>query len=434
MGDLNIIDQFMSDFTRYIDSGFGLLGGDVHFLTVTLIGIDMTLAGLFWALGGEDNVIARLIKKVLYIGAFAYIINSYSTLADIIFRSFEQAGLTAGGNTISAADLLKPGKLADTGFSAAWPLLQQVSQLMGFTSFFDNYLTIAVLVLAWLIVILAFFILAVQLFVTILEFKLTGLAGFILVPFALWNRTNFLAERVLGNVVTSGIKVMVLAVIVGIGSTYFSQFTAALQGQQPDIAQAMSLVLASLALLGLGIFAPGIATGLVSGAPQLGAGSVMATGALVAGGVAAGGGAGIGAARAVAGAGLSAVRAGSSVVGAYRAGQAEAGASTVSAGLGGIYNAARAAAASSMKSAAEAPEPGGGPSDTGAQGQGPTQGPPTKGEAAAPAQSEGEGAPPWARKLQSEQAERHRRQMAIHALQSGDRGGGGANPDIDEKE
>lgn len=33
-------------FIRYIDSGFGLLGGDVAFLTTTLIGIDITLAGL----------------------------------------------------------------------------------------------------------------------------------------------------------------------------------------------------------------------------------------------------------------------------------------------------------------------------------------------------------------------------------------------------
>lgn len=435
MGDLNIIDQFMSDFTRYIDSGFGLLGGDVHFLTVTLIGIDMTLAGLFWALGGEDNVIAKLIKKVLYVGSFAYIINSYSTLADIIFRSFEQAGLTAGGSTISAADLLKPGKLAGTGFSAAWPLLQQTSQLMGFTSFFDNYLTIAVLVVAWIIVILAFFVLAVQLFVTILEFKLTGLAGFILVPFALWNRTNFLAERVLGNVVTSGIKVMVLAVIVGIGSTYFSQFTAALQGQQPNIGQTMSLVLASLALLGLGIFGPGIATGLVSGAPQLGAGSVMATGALVAGGLAAGAGAGLGAARALAGAGLGAVRAGSAMGTAYRAGQAEAGSSTVGAGLGGIYNAARAGTANSTKGAAQASgASAGGDTPTGGGGVGPESGASQADRAGAPAEAGGEAAPPWARKLQSEQAERHRRQMAIHALQSGDRGGGGANPDIEEKE
>jgi len=66
--------------------------------------------------------------------------------------------------------------------------------------------------------VVAFFILAVQLFVTLIEFKLTDARG--LRPGAvsgLFNKTAFLAERVLGNVVTSGVKVLVLAVIVGIG-------------------------------------------------------------------------------------------------------------------------------------------------------------------------------------------------------------------------
>lgn len=47
MNDLNVIDRFMDAFIRYIDSGFGLLGNDVGFLTTALIGIDITLAGLF---------------------------------------------------------------------------------------------------------------------------------------------------------------------------------------------------------------------------------------------------------------------------------------------------------------------------------------------------------------------------------------------------
>jgi len=277
MNDLNVIDRFMADFIRYIDSGFGLLGPDVGFLTTVLIGIDITLAGLFWALAGENDVIGRFIKKILYVGAFAFILNSFSRLADIIFRSFAQAGLTAGGGTLTSEQLLQPGRLAGAGFQAAWPLLDQASDMLGFTTFFDNFVTITVLLVAWLIVIVAFFVLAVQMFVTIIEFKLTTLAGFILVPFALWNRTSFLAERVLGAVVTSGIKVMVLAVIVGIGSGFFDEFTSALQGKEPDIGQAMSLVLASLALLGLGIFGPGIASGLITGAPQLGAGAAVGT-------------------------------------------------------------------------------------------------------------------------------------------------------------
>ncbi len=225
MDDLNVIDQFMQAFVAYIDSGFGLLGGDVGFLTTILIGIDITLAGLFWALGGEDDVIAKFLKKILYVGVFALILNSFQTLSEIIFRSFAGLGLTAGGSAIGPEDLLMPGRLAGTGFEAAWPLLRQAKELVGPIAFFDNFIEIAVLVIAWLIVIAAFFILAIQLFITILEFKLTSLAGFVLVPFALWNRTSFLAERVLGNVVSSGIKVMVLAVIVGIGSNYFADFT-----------------------------------------------------------------------------------------------------------------------------------------------------------------------------------------------------------------
>jgi type IV secretion system protein TrbL len=435
VNDLGIIDQFLSTFSSYIDSGFGLIGGDVHSLTVLLIGLDATLAGLFWALGGEQDVIGRFVRKILYVGAFAYILNNFSNLANIIYRSFETIGLEAGGGGLSAADLLRPGKLAGTGFSAAWPLLNQASQMMGFASFFDNFLTIAVLLFAWAIVVLAFFVLAVQLFVTILEFKLTSLAGFVLVPFALWNRTSFLAERVLGNVVSSGIKVMVLAIIVGIGSTFFTQFTSALQGQQPDIAQAMSLMLASLSLFGLGIFGPSIASGLVAGAPQLGAGAALGTAAGAAGTLALAGGAAIGAATAGAGAALGAVRAatamGSAASTAAGLGQAAAGSSSAGAALGGIGHAAGNAAKAKLAdplglkdAAARGRQAGASAFTGGASGS----------LAAGASAGGGDGAPDWARRLRSEQAARHRRQSAAQAVKEGDGSGASATPDISEEE
>jgi type IV secretion system protein TrbL len=430
MNDLSIIDGFMDAYVRYIDSGFGLLGPDVGFLTRALIGIDITLAGLFWAMGGEQDVLGRFLKKILSIGAFAFILNSFSSLADIVFRSFARAGLMAGGGTLSADDLLRPGKVAATGYQAAWPLLEQVSQMTGFTSFFDNFLTIAVLLFAWAIVILAFFILAVQIFVTIIEFKLTSLAGFILVPFALWNRTGFLAERVLGNVVSCGIKVMVLAVIVGIGAGVFAQFTAAAQAQEPDLAQAMSLTLGALALLGLGVFGPGIASGLVAGAPQLGAGAAIATTIGAAGAVAVGGMAAAGAARLAGGAALGAVRAGTAMGSAartaYTLGQEAAGSAGVGAGLGGLARAAesalrqRAGAALGLGAAAESGRAAAWAALAG-----------TGRAAQEPA---GEATPAWARQLRRQLDSRHRRQLAVQALHEGDRGGAGATPDISEKE
>jgi len=190
------------------------------------------------------------------------------------------------------------------------PILQAASQLMGYVSFFENFVQIFVLLVAWLIVLVAFFILAIQLFVTLIEFKLTTLAGFVLVPFGLFGRTAFLAERVLGNVVASGVKVLVLAVIVGIGTTLFGEFTQGFGGNQPSIDDVLALVLAALSLLGLGIFGPGIATGLTAGAPQLGAGAAVGT-AFAAGGL---GVAGAATLRATAGALAGAARGVSSVI------------------------------------------------------------------------------------------------------------------------
>ena len=71
MGGTGVIDRFLETFTRYIDSGFGLLGSEVAFLATTLAAIDITLAALFWAWGTDEDIIARLVKKTLFVGVFA---------------------------------------------------------------------------------------------------------------------------------------------------------------------------------------------------------------------------------------------------------------------------------------------------------------------------------------------------------------------------
>jgi len=305
MNNTGVIDQFLNVFTQYIDSGFGLVGGDVRWLSTTLIVIDMTLAGLFWAMAGEEDILARLIKKTLYVGFFAFVIGNFNGLCKVVYESFSGLGLEASGSTLSAQTLLQPGKLAQVGIDAGKPILAAASSLTGYVSIVTNAIPIFVLLVAWVVVVLSFFVLAIQLFIVLIEFKLTTLAGFMLIPFALFNKTAFLAEKVLGNVVASGVKILVLAVIVGIGSTLFSQFTQGSGSNQPTIEDALSIMLGALALFGLGIFGPSIATGLVSGAPQLGAGAAVGT-ALTASGFGAAAALGAGAAIGAAGSGLGA--------------------------------------------------------------------------------------------------------------------------------
>jgi type IV secretion system protein TrbL len=422
VNNLSVIDSFTDVFSRYIDSGFGLLHGEVFWLTGILVVLDMTLAGLFWAMGGHEDVIAKLIKKTLYVGAFAFILNNFNALSGIIFRSFAGLGLTATGSAITQAQLLQPGRLAAVGMTAAQPLMTQIGQLSGFPDVFLNLDTIAVLLLAWLVVIISFFILAVQLFVTLIEFKLTTLAGFVLVPFALWNKTAFLAERVLGNVISSGIKVLVLAVIVGIGANIFGQFTLP-PGSTPTVDNALAIMLASLALFGLGLFGPSIATGLVSGAPQLGAGAAAGTALGTAGLAVAGGAAAAGGARLAAATTGTGVRAASSMVRGARAaysqgvaGAGATGAAGLGAGLSGVARAGAGAVAQSVRTWAGRVT---GAVATGAAGEGGSPAP---------------GAPAWAQRLERRQKIERGVTTAAHTLRSGDHGGSGANPSLRQED
>jgi type IV secretion system protein TrbL len=306
------------------------------------------------------------------------------------------------------------------GIDAGKPILDAISGLMGFTSFFENFVQIAILLIAWMIVVISFFVMAIQLFVSLIEFKLTTLAGFVLVPFGLFGRTAFLAEKVLGNVVSSGVKILVLAVIIGIGQQIFGQFTSGFNNP-PTISDALTLILASFSLLGLSIFGPGIANGLIAGGPQLGAGTAIGTGLAAAGIGAAGVVATGGAVRAAGGAISSAAHAGASVAGgataAYRAG-----------GIAGVAQSATSVATSPLRRAAsnlndsytagaqaatQRPAPGGGPSSA----------------------TPGGGAPPaWAERMRRNQAIVHGASAASNALRSGDQPSTSQGVDLSEGE
>jgi type IV secretion system protein TrbL len=452
MNDTGVIDRFLETFTHYIDSGFGLLGGEVAFLTSTLIVVDITIAGLFWAWGADEDVLHRLVKKTLYIGFFAFIIGNFNRLAGIVFESFSGLGLEAGGSALSGSALLQPGRVAQVGIDAGNPILEAASQLMGYVSFFENFVQIAVLMIAWAIVLIAFFILAVQIFVTLIEFKLTTLAGFVLIPFALFNRTAFLAEKVLGNIVASGVKILVLAVIVGIGSGLFGEFTQGFGAEQPTITDALSLVLGALSLMGLSIFGPGIATGLVSGAPQLGAGAAVGT-SLAAAGLGAAGAMG---ARAGLSGGASALSAGgrmsaaaarggahlagstSTAYGLAAATSGQSGAGSIAAGIAGVAKAGAGSAVQPMKQAmsraasalSSSQQAGRSAAWTATGGEQPAAA--AASGRASTAESSAGTPPAWANRMKRGQTMSHGASMAAHSVRSGDHGGGSMNVSLNQ--
>ncbi|MGB4057248.1 MAG: P-type conjugative transfer protein TrbL [Alphaproteobacteria bacterium] len=271
--EIRVVDNMLLDYSEAINAGFGFIEGDVRFLASTMIVISLVLAGLFWALKGEEAMVPFL-RKVLLIGFFAFLINNWSSLMGIIITSFVDLGVKAGGNTLDANIFFSPGSLAALGIDYWKEFALKISDLTGPIEFFENIVPIIVLFLVGFIVIAAFFIMAIQVFVTLVMFKLVTLAAFVLVPFGLLKHTNFMSERALGLVVSYGLKFLTLSLIISIGYGIFGSIKPV---DVLNLNESFSLMLASLMLMMLALHAPAVASELITGGPQLGAGAMAAS-------------------------------------------------------------------------------------------------------------------------------------------------------------
>lgn len=285
----DVLGRFLDAYSSAINSGFGLIGGDVRATLSILIAIAIAVTAIFWVLDETSNIIAPLFRQIMKIGIFVWIVNDWQGLTQTIIEGFAAIGLKAGQSGVSTSTFLnQPGNIVVLGFKHALNEWNLIAQLTGPVDFFINLPSILVLAISAIGVILAFFVIAVQLVVTLIEFRLVTLAAFVLVPFGVLNKTSFLAERAFGYVVSSGLKVLTIALVVMIGGKTFDSIALVTMGDKDWMfMQAMSVLLAALLLMMLSLTIPATASALVAGGPQLGAGGAVAGAA----GLAAGAGA-----------------------------------------------------------------------------------------------------------------------------------------------
>jgi type IV secretion system protein TrbL len=198
-------NDLMTVFSGTISTGFSSLAGPVNGIFGLMIGLVVALTGLQWAVSSNRDVLAGAFSKILVIGAFAYIINDWQGLSETIFAGFMQIGLTAGGGSISAADFLNPGAVIETG----WEIVKAIGDAPTVTEnpldVIGNLVDAILIGVSMLGIMIAFSVLALQIIVTLLEFKIVTLGGFILLPFGIFSKTSFMAERPLGYVVAAGL-------------------------------------------------------------------------------------------------------------------------------------------------------------------------------------------------------------------------------------
>lgn len=333
MAGMETSNELMVVFSDTVTAGFAALQGPVNGVFGLMIALVVALTGIQWALSPNRELLAAGFGKVLLIGAFAWLINDWQALCETLQAGFIDLGLTAGGGSLSRADFLNPGAVLEAGWEIVKALGNTSAPMASPLDVMGSLTDALVLGLAMIGVMLAFAVLALQIIVTLLEFKIVTLGGFVLLPFGIWSKSAFLAERPLGYVVASGLKVLALAIVISGARTVFDRLQPT---GDPDLYEALAVLSAALLLALLALFIPALASALVTGGPALGAGAALTSGLAVAG-------AGALAVGGVMGAGALAAGTGRGAAGVFRA-------------------AAGAGSGRPAGSSSPPPPPGGGPS------------------------------------------------------------------------
>lgn len=267
--DTGIMNTVLQTFLTKISIGVGVVGADARGLLGILATMELILVALWWAYSGNE-ALSRLLRKVLTIFFFIWVIDNYSYILTWITDGFVWTGEKAAGG--AAVDINDPSGILWAGLQVAKPILEHAkAQASFFGSFFDGLVSL----LSAFIICFAYFILAFQIFLTRIEFALISTLGLILVPFGVFKYTSFMAEKVFGAVISFGVKLMVLAFVVSVGFPLMQTLSLP---PDPSWVEMLSVMFGSLAMALLSIHAPGVASGLLNGGPSLTAGSAAGAG------------------------------------------------------------------------------------------------------------------------------------------------------------
>jgi type IV secretion system protein TrbL len=232
---------------------------------------------------------AALIRKMMFIGAFFALLNFGPDWIPRIIASFQTIGQTASGlGSLAPTDILTQGlnitgNLLSGAASSGW---------MG------NFGTALSLVFASLLAFLAFLGLTVQLVVTLVESYLVVGAGFIFLGFGGSRWTAPYVERYISLAVSTGVKIMVLYLLLGAGLTLTGGWVAAanaIPGSAEPAVDALDIAASAVLLLMICWNVPKFTAAILGGTPAFTGGDAVGTvgglaqAALLAGTAAAGG-------------------------------------------------------------------------------------------------------------------------------------------------
>ncbi len=216
--------------------------------------IEIGIAAVWLALQAAslDSWFAELVRRIMFVGFFAFVLAQGPTFAKAVVDSLFQLG--ADGGTASPADV----------FNAGLAVATKMSERVQFGLFEDNALAISA-AFAMVVTVIAFSLVAAIFVSVMVEMYIGLLAGMIMLGLGGSSYTRDFAVRYLIYAFSVGMKLMALVMISRIGSEVLIGLA-----NQPDIGDQFQTALAiagiAVVVFIIAMYVPSIMQGVVQGA------------------------------------------------------------------------------------------------------------------------------------------------------------------------
>ena len=262
--DPGIMTQLLKSFVFTFSSGGARLVPDALLILGLLAVIELALVGL-WLTWGEGQSVAGAIVKLVGIAFVAVLIQKWAWLTKVVIDGFIGLGLKAGGDLISITDFTDPGNIAAYGFSVTGTIFDRLMSYTGWQAI-QNIPEIVLAGPIALLIVAAYFALAIWIFVTLIEFYAHAAITTVLLPFAISPKVAFLAEKSIAVIFASGMRLLVLSFIT---AATLPILVAQQPGLNPSLKSILGQLLGAAAICCLAWRADKSSQALLHGAPRL---------------------------------------------------------------------------------------------------------------------------------------------------------------------
>lgn len=294
----DITARYYNALNTVVHSGYANLLPDVNRVLDVLIIISITLTALLVWTSDEGYILKPVLQSILTIGFFVYLVENWEYLTQTLMSGFFYLGRKAGGAGMDGDIANYPARVMGQGYDLSMSLFTETAKHVGFKAIFDFFPVIFIYLICLVVVVFCFAWFAVEVFLTIVEYKFIAIVGFILVPLNVWKGTETFGGGILRYIVAAGVKVMTITMIVALTSKIVPQIIEQSQDSFSPLT-AYSVMFSALVTLVLALKIPNLAQAAVSGQSVMSAGSAVSSMVGAATGAAAGVGAGLKAAQAM---------------------------------------------------------------------------------------------------------------------------------------